>query len=340
MKSVLILATSAFAASSTYDHHVGDVAYYYAFGSYCPKEMICSWTEGMGDGYRSQYDIEFGRPWRNVTDENKQFQVSDVIYFSGPSGDDPSSQAFVGWDPVHSRVIISLRGPLRPDKFSFDSVPVSYAHGSGATVHPEFYTNWTTLAHLADKGLSYALRQQFLTHPGADVLVTGYGFGGALATICAVELKHSFVDSTIGNVDLITFGAPRVGNGAFVSLVMEATRDRWRIVNRYDMVATVPSKALGYRHMPTQIWYQYEQDVSYWDRDPLSFKVCDGTGEDSACFGADFWDDRLPEYRDHRDYFGRDQVCGFGPGGSLESKSRMKMVVGVYTKAIIPNFLW
>ena len=40
--------------------------------------------------------------------------------------------------------------------------------------------------------------------------MTGHSLGGALAVLCALDLQDIY-----GNINLYTFGCPRVGNAAF-----------------------------------------------------------------------------------------------------------------------------
>lgn len=44
----------------------------------------------------------------------------------------------------------------------------------------------------------------------AQITVTGHSLGGALAVFCALDLEQIY-----GNINLYTFGCPRVGNTAF-----------------------------------------------------------------------------------------------------------------------------
>jgi len=312
MKAVLLCAAMAFSAvtSTTYEHAIGEVAYWYAHGAYCSKNTINTWTNGMGAGQT----------------ENQRFQVDRVV------NDDvgyEDMQAFTGWDPVNSRIIISFRGSANAgnwlDNINFS--PENYVNrgGTSATVHPGFFSGWEDLEQ---GGMTEAIRDIVNAHPGANILVTGHSLGGALATICAVELGQNEAYNTlpIGAIDVITFGSPRVGNTAFKALFNGIVRDSWRIVNRYDIAVTLPTKSMGYSHVGTQEWYRWQR--WWWNETPTGFKECDGTGEDKNCYGTDFWADRLPMPHHHTGYFGRgwvdsNGVCTNGPGRRRLSDSRL-----------------
>jgi hypothetical protein len=76
-----------------------------------------------------------------------------------------------------------------------------------------------------------------LEKQGIPVWYTGHSLGAALATISAVRKKPA---------GLYTFGSPLIGNKEFVKLLKEITVHRF--VNCTDIVTTIPSTIMGYRH--------------------------------------------------------------------------------------------
>ena len=82
------------------------------------------------------------------------------------------------------------------------------------------------------------------------VWVTGHSLGGALATLCALELAASVDAGRRSGLDvrMVNFGSPRVGNAAFVRLYNSLVPHSLRLVNGSDAVPTVPA-LLGYRHV-------------------------------------------------------------------------------------------
>ncbi|CAI5495001.1 unnamed protein product [Closterium sp. Naga37s-1] len=81
------------------------------------------------------------------------------------------------------------------------------------------------------------------------VYLTGHSLGGALSTLFAYELSQSnLVRERNIHLTMYNYGSPRVGNAAFVARFNVYMRDSWRIVNRADIVPTVP-KLMGYRHV-------------------------------------------------------------------------------------------
>jgi hypothetical protein len=76
------------------------------------------------------------------------------------------------------------------------------------------------------------------------VFLTGHSLGAALATVAARFL--------VGNINLVTFGSPRVGNESFCSTVNRRCGTYCdRYVHGKDMVPDVPTEAMGYKHVGT-----------------------------------------------------------------------------------------
>ena len=87
-----------------------------------------------------------------------------------------------------------------------------------------------------------------LLPPGASLVISGHSLGGALATLCA-----DLLDEMYHVADVITFGSPRVGNGAFArdynARLSPATV---RLVNAEDPIPHMPWCFGTYRHVNTQ----------------------------------------------------------------------------------------
>ena len=82
-------------------------------------------------------------------------------------------------------------------------------------------------------------------------VVTGHSLGGALANLCAVDLQYNFSPDV--SVEVYTFGAPRVGNKAFVDSYNRRVPNTWRFVNGNDVVCGLPRRWQSYRHVNTCI---------------------------------------------------------------------------------------
>lgn len=91
------------------------------------------------------------------------------------------------------------------------------------------------------------LHEYFSQYPAARVIATGHSLGGALATLCAVDLQYNF--SSTMTIESYTFGAPRVGNPGFAESFNRRVPNSYRIVNGMDIVPALPRPWQGYRHV-------------------------------------------------------------------------------------------
>jgi triacylglycerol lipase len=82
-----------------------------------------------------------------------------------------------------------------------------------------------------------------------QVTVTGHSLGGALATLCAVDIQYNFANLAIA---IYTFGAPRVGNDGFRESFNRRVPNSYRFVYGMDIVPALPRTWQGYRHIDTE----------------------------------------------------------------------------------------
>ncbi len=68
------------------------------------------------------------------------------------------------------------------------------------------------------------------------MLFTGHSLGGALCTLCAVDVALLHPD---WEVTMISFGSPRVGNHGFARLFDKMCPDAFRICNDCDLITSV-----------------------------------------------------------------------------------------------------
>lgn len=85
------------------------------------------------------------------------------------------------------------------------------------------------------------------SHAVANVTVTGHSLGGALATLCAVDVQYNFANK--GAINIYTFGAPRVGNDGFRDSFNRRVPASYRFVYGMDLVPALPRPWQGYSHV-------------------------------------------------------------------------------------------
>jgi predicted lipase len=81
----------------------------------------------------------------------------------------------------------------------------------------------------------------------ARVIATGHSLGGALATLCAVDLQFNFAGQFA--IESYTYGAPRVGNQGFVDSFNHRVPNSFRFVYGLDIVPALPRVWQNYRHV-------------------------------------------------------------------------------------------
>lgn len=113
---------------------------------------------------------------------------------------------------------------------------------SNAKMHQGF-----TAAYLSVRN---QIHDYLRTHPVSNVTLTGHSLGGALATLCAVDVQYNFLSQVA--IEVYTFGSPRVGNDGFRESFNRRVPDSYRFVYGMDMVAALPRPWQGYRHVDAE----------------------------------------------------------------------------------------
>jgi predicted lipase len=85
-----------------------------------------------------------------------------------------------------------------------------------------------------------------------NVTVTGHSLGGALATLCVVDIQYNFVRK-LTSIEAYTFGAPKVGSNGFCKPYNERVPKSYRFVHGMDIVPTLPRWWQGYSHVDKEV---------------------------------------------------------------------------------------
>jgi hypothetical protein len=123
-------------------------------------------------------------------------------------------------------IVLAFRGARNLPNF-MTGVNVRLAPAYGGKVHQGFLHAWATV-----RGPIVSLLDQWHTDH-RRLWLTGHSLGGALATLAAVDLKGQGRPVQ----EVVTFGAPRVGDAAFAQGYQVPTV---RFVNHHDPVPWVP----------------------------------------------------------------------------------------------------
>ncbi len=116
--------------------------------------------------------------------------------------------------------------------------PYAGPSSSGALMHRGFVAAY------------FAVREQIHDYINnyavSSVVTTGHSLGGALATLCAVDIQYNFSDK-VTTIEAYTYGAPKVGNDGFRDSYNERVPKSYRVVHGMDIVPELPRWWQGYR---------------------------------------------------------------------------------------------
>ncbi|MFN3201310.1 MAG: lipase family protein [Bradymonadia bacterium] len=186
--------------------------------------------------------------------------VGDVIHGKGGSG----LQAYVavGGD----NVVVAFRGTksdklgeflknVKTDLKFLRMVKLKFSKKHGKVkVHKGFYDDYV------------AVRKQIIKrvkkHKGKRIYVTGFSLGGALASLCALDLK----ENVGGKVFAYFLGNPRAGGEDFRQALLKTVGQTLRIALNRDIVPKVPGISTQisesrYQHNSQQLLQLYPNGV-------------------------------------------------------------------------------
>lgn len=244
-------------------------------------------------------------------------------------------QAYVGVAQDLNSVIVVFRGTQEHsiqnwiEDLYWKQLDLNYADLPGAMVHHGFYHAYhnTTMR----SGILYGLQKTRELYGNLQITVVGHSMGGAMAAFCALDLKINYGAE---DIQLMTFGQPRIGNAVFSSYFKEHLPDAIRVTNGHDIVPHLPPyyyifPQKTYHHFPTEVW------LHNLGLDTLVYSVetiCDETGEDPSCSRSV----RGNSISDHLTYLGVSlqaetwRSCGIVTGTNLK-----KDQVDIYGNFII-----
>ncbi|MGD1909058.1 MAG: lipase family protein [Leptolyngbyaceae cyanobacterium] len=158
------------------------------------------------------------------------------------------TQAALLHEADQNQVILVFRGSeSRVDWFNNAQFrQKTYPYGDDSSTDVRFHRGFMA-AYFAVRDRLHELARQY---PTASLVVTGHSLGGALATICALDLQYNITQHSKQPLAVYTFGAPRVGNGALVESFTQRVPNAYRFTYGRDLVTHLPRVWQNYRHVP------------------------------------------------------------------------------------------
>ena len=161
-------------------------------------------------------------------------------------------QGFVGYSPSNKAVIVSFRGSDNTKNWidDFDFLQIPYLRCAGCLIHNGFWLGYLTVSHSMKSQIELLLSK----YRGSNIYVTGHSLGGALATVAALDIKHTY-DAPM---KVYTFGQPRVGNALYAKHFSTKIPDSYRVIHYADIVPHLPPIEFDFKHYENQIWYTHD----------------------------------------------------------------------------------
>ncbi|THG03605.1 hypothetical protein TEA_006950 [Camellia sinensis var. sinensis] len=217
--------------------------------------------------------------WGLIRELKNRVGMIDVYRESGKLG-------FVGMAKDLNAIVIAFRGTQERslqnwiEDLYWKQLDLNYPGMPDAMVHHGFYFAYhnTTVR----SGVVNAVKRAKQLYGDIDIMVTGHSMGGAMAVFCGLDLK---VNHEARNVQVMTFGQPRIGNAAFASYYSQLVPNTIRVTNDHDIVPHLPSyyphfAQKTYHHFPREVWIH---QIGFGTLVYKVEKVCDGSGEDPSC---------------------------------------------------------
>ncbi|KAK1827862.1 putative lipase protein, partial [Podospora conica] len=174
--------------------------------------------------------------------------TTTITSFSGPITD---IRGFIAADHTKRAIIVSFRGSVSVRNwivdFIFLQVPCTLS--LGCLAHAGFLSAWKEISTPVLRSVAAARA----AHPSYKIIVTGHSLGAAVATLAAGHLRK---DGKHADVDLYTFGSPRVGNYFLAKTITDQPGREYRVTHAADPVPRLPPIVLNYAHTAPEYWLQ------------------------------------------------------------------------------------
>ncbi|CAA0814274.1 alpha/beta-Hydrolases superfamily protein [Striga hermonthica] len=217
-------------------------------------------------------------------------------------------QGFVGVATDLNAIVIAFRGTQEHsiqnwvEDLYWKQLDIDYPGVDGAMVHHGFYTAYHNTS--LRPGVINAIQKAKELYGDIKIMVTGHSMGGAMAAFCALDLRLSLREQ---NVQVMTFGQPRIGNAAFASYFNQIVPDSIRVTNGHDIVPHLPPY---YYYFPQKTYHHFAREIWLYNIGFGSLiytveKVCDDSGEDPSCSRSVSGN----SISDHLTYYGVQMGC-------------------------------
>jgi len=227
--------------------------------------------------------------------------------------------AYVGSDSTNKIIVVAFKGTdpsnlldwIDDLEGAYDYNIICHLNANTSYHGNEGFCNY--YKSLVALGLVTSLNNLIAQYPSYQLWITGHSLGGAAAAIHAADLIAKVSSKTRQQINLVTYGEPRVGDYSFVQLLKSGysyVTQINRVVHLRDIVPHLPpccfigqpnfNCSIGaycpYNH-PREVWYNNTMTPG------CSFDECSTVvGEDPSCSDSEI----DVSISDHLTYFGLD----------------------------------
>ena len=121
----------------------------------------------------------------------------------------------------------------------------------------------------AYKSIREYLHDKWKASGKSKIFISGHSLGGSLTTLAAVDFQYNFNPE----LEAVSFGAPRVGNRAFVKSFTERVPQFLNVINGQDLVTKLPPFFFFFQHVKEKVfigkkkWYLFFGSVKdhFWE---------------------------------------------------------------------------
>eukprot|EP01135_Chromosphaera_perkinsii_P004158 Nk52_evm65s270 gene=Nk52_evmTU65s270 len=183
------------------------------------------------------------------------------------------------WGDSFMSFIQKLDAALIPWTYNY----AEYPQIASVRVHKGIYGAYMNTQSKIIRATMTAVQKQL---PDYEIAVAGYGLGGALATIAAIDL--GIFGIKFGSMPSYFYNIPRVGNYQFVNLFKYFVPNSFRVVQNNDMTSRSPPRFMGYWHIPVEMFIKPVPSKD--NLGGYQIYYCNESGEDKQCsLGIGWW---------------------------------------------------